>query len=152
MESEVSVSSEECRPNGLCFDPQEEFLYVADSGAWFQQQWHEGKPHHVVRYKVCHRALCEREVFIELEREAGIPDGLRCDQEGNIYVATFEGVHIYTPAASLILKIRTPETTANMCFGGKENKTLLLTSTSSVWCIEMNVSGAVKQDIDDREL
>ena len=140
----ISVSCADCRPNGLCFDPQERFLYVADSGAWFQRVWHDDKPHHVVRYTIeADGSLSHRHVIVQLEREAGgFPDGIRCDVEGNIYVANLEGVHIYTPAGELLAKIRTPETTANMCFGGKENKTLLLTATSCVWAVEMAVTGA----------
>ena len=139
----VSVSSNECRPNGLCFDPAEKYLYVADSGAWFERRWHDGKPHHVVRYSVeADGTLNDRHVIIQLEKDGGgIPDGLCCDVQGNIYVATLEGVHIYTPTGGLLAKIRTPETTANMCFGGPDNETLLMTSTSSIWILDMSVQG-----------
>ncbi|CAK8996659.1 unnamed protein product [Durusdinium trenchii] len=139
-----SVSKNECRPNGLCFDPSETYLYVADSGAWFQRLWHPENPHEVVRYRVeADGSLSDRQVIIQLSKDAGgIPDGLRCDAEGHIYVATLEGVHIYTPTGTLLAKIRTPETTANLCFGGPNNTTLLLTSTSCVWAVEMQIAGA----------
>ena len=140
----TSVSHAERRPNGLCFDPLEIYLYVADSGAWFQRIWQDSEPHHVVRYNVeADGTLSHRQVIVHLEKEAGgIPDGLRCDSLGNIYVATLEGVHIYTSAGGLLAKIRTPETTANMSFGGKDGKTLLLTATSCIWLVEMNIEGA----------
>jgi len=149
----VCVSSNECRPNGICFDPAEKYLYVADSGAWFERRWHDGKPHHVVRYTVeADGTLSDRRVIIQLEKDGGgIPDGLCCDVQGNIYVATFEGVHIYTPAGGLLAKIRTPETTANMCFGGPYNETLLMTATSAIWTLDMSVQGLPSALVSRRE-
>jgi gluconolactonase len=118
-------------PNGLCFSPDEKRLYVADSGA----------PHQIMVYDVGqYGTLSNGRVFCVIDK--GVPDGIRCDETGRVFSSAGDGVQIFTQKGELIGKILVPECPANLCFGGKERKTLFITARTSLYCIEVNVKGA----------
>ena len=111
----ISVVVEDCdHPNGLCFSPDEKRLYVADSG----------KPHLIRAYDVQKNGTVDNgRVFCVIDK--GGPDGIRCDAKGRVFSSAGDGVHIFDADGALIGKILVPETPANLCFGGKDGKTLL---------------------------
>ena len=76
--------------------------------------------------------------------EAGVPDGLRCDEAGRLYVTAGDGIHIFRPDGTLLGKIAVPETTANLCFGGRDGKTLFITASTSLYSIELQVAGGTR--------
>jgi gluconolactonase len=116
-------------PNGLCFSPDESKLYIADSG----------KPHHIREFKIADGKLVDGRVFCTIDK--GIPDGIRCDETGNVWSSAGDGVHVFSPAGELLLKISVPETPANLCFGGADHKTLFITARTSLYSIQTNVRG-----------
>lgn len=118
------------KPNGLCFSPDESKLYVADSG----------KPHHIRVFSVKNDGSVEGgEVFCAIS--PGVPDGIRADSEGRIYSSAEDGIHIFSPKGELIEKILVPEPPANLCFGGKDYKTLFITARTGFYKIEFNTAG-----------
>lgn len=131
-EEPVAVASDFPRPNGLCFSPDETFLYVADSH----------KPvHHVRRFRVKpDNTLDGGEVFVTITPH--VPDGIRCDEDGRLFVAAGDGVQVYSPGGELLGGFRTPKPAANCCFGGPEGRTLFITANDSVWSVETQVRGA----------
>jgi gluconolactonase len=62
------------------------------------------------------------------------------DAKGNIYI-TGEAVLVYNPAGELINTIEVPERPSNVCFGGKDKKTLYITARTSFYSIKMDVKG-----------
>jgi gluconolactonase len=117
-------------PNGLCFSPDESRLYVADSG----------KPKHLRAFDVAaDGSLTGGEVFATIDR--GVPDGIRCDELGNVWSSAADGVHIFAPDGKLLGKILVPETVANLVFGGPDGKTVFLTASKSLYAIDVNVRG-----------
>jgi len=73
------------------------------------------------------------------------PDGLVCDRDGNLYVATRAenrpGICIYSPAGQELAYIKT-EVPTNVGFGrGQEAKTLYITAGSSLYRIRLNHAG-----------
>ncbi len=119
------------KPNGLCFSPDEKKLYLADSG----------KPHHIRIFEVQKDGtLANGKVFCVIDN--GVPDGIRCDNKGRVWSSAGDGVHIFAPDGLLIGKILVPETPANLCFGGKDGKTLFITARSSLYAIQTSVRGA----------
>ena len=62
-----------------------------------------------------------------------MPDGMKCDQRGNIWVTAPGGVWVYAPAGDLLGKVRVPELVANLAWGGPDFRTLYLTATHSVY-------------------
>lgn len=125
-----SVAKDLDHPNGLCFSPNEKLLYVADSGA----------PHHIKVYDVEKKGgLSNGRVFCVIDK--GVPDGIRADKKGNIYSSAGDGVQIFNPEGKLIGKILIPESPANLCFGGKDSKTLFITARSSLYSIPVLIKG-----------
>ncbi len=115
-------------PNGLVFSPDEKKLYVADSG----------RPRHIRVFDVRDDGtLGEGKVFCKIDK--GGPDGIRADAEGRIWSSAGDGVHIFATDGSLIGKILVPESPANLCFGGKDGKTLFITARSSLYSIPVRV-------------
>lgn len=126
------------QPNGLCFSPDQNTLYVADSGAS-----HDGTlPRHIRAFDVSEDGkLSKGRVFCEIV-DAGIPDGIRADTEGRIWSSAKDGVHCFSTDGDLLGKILVPETVANLCFGGRKRNVLYITATRSVYAIYVNAKGA----------
>lgn len=119
------------KPNGICFSPDEKKLYVADSG----------KPKHIRVFDVQEDGTVSGSaVFCQIDK--GVPDGIRCDAKGRLFSSAGDGVHIFAPDGKLIGKILVPETPANLCFGGKDSKTLFITARTSLYSIPLLVKGA----------
>ena len=120
------------QPNGLCFSPDERTLYVNDT------------THALIRaFDVeADGSLANPRVLasgIRSELEPGLPDGMKCDQRGNIWVTAPGGVWVYSPAGELLGKVRVPEMVANLTWGGPDFRTLYLTATHSVYAISTKV-------------
>jgi gluconolactonase len=48
----------------------------------------------------------------------GILDGIRCDELGNVWSSSGDGVQVFSPAGQLIARVLLPEGAANLAFGG----------------------------------
>ena len=69
-------------------------------------------------------------------------DGITLDTEGNLYL-TGRGVAVYDKTGKLLGNIPVPERwTANVCFGGKDRKSLFITASTGLYRMEMKVKGA----------
>jgi gluconolactonase len=115
------------RPNGIIGTPDGRTLYVADIGAGktFAFTIQSGG------------TLSDRRLFTEMGS-----DGMTLDKEGNIYL-TGKGVTVFDPSGKKIGHIAIDEPwTANVCFGGKNGKTLFITASKSVYTLNMKVKGA----------
>ncbi|HEV8291514.1 MAG TPA: SMP-30/gluconolactonase/LRE family protein [Tepidisphaeraceae bacterium] len=118
------------KPNGLAFSPDEKILYIADSGP----------PRLIRSFEVREDGtVVGGEVFCKIDK--GGPDGIRVDADGRVWSSAGDGVHIFDPKGKLIAKILVPESPANLCFGGEEQKTLFITARKSLYSIKTNVTG-----------
>jgi gluconolactonase len=132
-----AVAEDFDKPNGLAFSPNESVLYISDSG----RTHGDDRPHHVRAFDVVDgRRLTNSRVLALVE--PWVPDGLRLDVDGNLYVTAGDGVQVFDPAGELLGKILTPEIAANCAFGGPEGDLLLIAATSSVWRIRLRTRGA----------
>lgn len=112
------------QPNGLCLSPDETLLYVNDSERQHIRKFSVGDG-----WKVRDEGL-----FAELRADApGVPDGMKCDEQGNVWCTGPGGIWVFNPGGDVLLKIRTPEECANFAFGGQSKKSLFLTTSTSVW-------------------
>jgi gluconolactonase len=130
------VADDFSMPNGLAFSPDESRLYIADSGFLTD----ETAPHHVRVFNVDGARLTDGRLFADIV--PGIPDGLRVDIEGNVWISAGDGVQCHTDQGELIGKICVPEVVANLGFGGKRNNRLFITATTTVYAVFLNVVGA----------
>lgn len=128
--SVVPVAKDFDRPNGLCFSPDEKFLYIADDAR-----------RHIRRFDVVEGGeLDAGEIFAEID--PGVPDGIRCDADGRVFSTAGDGVHVFDPDGTRLGKILVPETPANCGFGGEDGRTLFLTARTGLYAVEVKVSGA----------
>jgi gluconolactonase len=117
-------------PNGLCFSPDEKKLYIADSG----------KPRHIRVFDVkLDGTLSGGSVFCRIDQ--GSPDGIRCDRDGRVWSSSGNGVQVFSVEGTLVLKINLPEAGANLCFGGQDGKTVLVTARTSLYAVATRVTG-----------
>ena len=120
------------QPNGLCFSPDERQLYINDTTQALIR----------VFDVEADGSLSNTRVFasgIRSELEPGVPDGMKCDQRGNIWVTAPAGVWVYSASGDLLGKVRLPELVANLAWGGSDFRTLYLTATHSVYAIPIKV-------------
>ena len=119
------------RPNGLCFSPDESVLYVDDTARM-----------HVRAFDVqSDGTLANGRIFAEEEGENGVPDGMKVDQQGNVYLTGPGGIWVFDPVGTHLGVIQVPEVTANLGWGEDDWKTLFITATTSIYRIQLKVSG-----------
>lgn len=106
-------------PNGLCFSLDEKYLYVNDSPRL-----------HIRKFKVEEDgSLSGGEVWAETVGDGvGKPDGMKIDQDENIYCCAQGGVHIFDRKGKYLGIVSVPEQVENCAFGGKNMDTLYLTA------------------------
>lgn len=127
----TAVATDLPNPNGLCFSPDESILYVANSG----------KPPEIRAYVVMSDGPpAPGRVFATIDK--GIPDGIRCDELGNVWSSSGDGVQIFSPAGQLIARILLPESAANLTFGGPTGRTVYMTARTSLYAVDTLVRGA----------
>jgi gluconolactonase len=120
------------QPNGLCFSPDERLIYVNDTMQTLIR----------VFDVAADGSLSNGRIFasgIRSSLEAGVPDGMKCDANGNVWVTAPGGVWVYAPNGDLIGKVRAPELVANLAWGGPDFRTLYLTATHSVYSVATKV-------------
>jgi len=121
----TAVVRDAVMPNGLCFSHDERTLYVADSGT----------PRHIRAFAVdAQGGLDQGRVFAAIDK--GGPDGIKCDELGNVWSSTGDGVQVFSPQGRLIARILLPESAANLAFGGPQGRTLFMTARTSLYAIE----------------
>jgi gluconolactonase len=120
------------QPNGLCFSPDERLLFVNDTVQALIRVFNVDAG----------GSLSNPRTFasgIRSELESGLPDGMKCDQRGNVWVTAPGGIWVYSPGAELLGKVRLPELAANLAWGGPDFRTLYVTATHSVYSIPTKV-------------
>lgn len=122
----VVVEASLKKPNGIVGTPDGRFLYVSDLSG--------GKTY---RYKIASNGLLEdRQVFCTQGS-----DGMTLDERGNVYL-TGDGVTVYDSTGKRIAHIPIPEKwTANLCFGGRDRKSLFITASEGFYVVRMQVKG-----------
>jgi gluconolactonase len=118
------------QPNGIIGTADGKTLYVADIG-----------DRKTYRYDLSPEGAPTNK---KLHCEMG-SDGMTLDNQGNLYL-TGRGVHVFDKTGNKVGQIEVPEGwTANICFGGKDNDTLYITASKSLYSIKTTVKGAGSQ-------
>jgi gluconolactonase len=127
------------RPNGLCFSPDENRLYVVDTPGGV-------KTTHVYDVVDDGTKLINGRVFFDAS--PGYADGIRCDTEGNVWAGFSggegeDGVAVFAPDGKLIGRILLPERCANLCFGGLKRNRLFMAASQSIYSLYVEAQGAI---------
>ena len=73
--------------------------------------------------------------------KAGNADGIRADEDGNIWASAgwvgdgYDGVHVFAPDGNRIGQIILPEICSNVCFGGRKRNRLFMTASQSLYSV-----------------
>ena len=122
----VVVADDMKKPNGIVGTPDGSLLYVSDLGGGKTYVYNIGPG----------GRLSGRRLFC-----AQGSDGMTLDERGNVYL-TGNGVTVYDPAGKKIAYIPVPEKwTGNLCFGGRDRKTLFITASEGIYVLRMRVKG-----------
>ena len=73
----------------------------------------------------------------------GVPDGMKVDTQGNLYVVGPRGIWIWSPSGEHLGSIVVPEQPANLTWGDPGYSTLYITAGTSVYKISTNAHGFV---------
>jgi len=115
------------KPNGIVGTPDGKTLYVADIGA--------GKTY---SYAIqADGALSEKTLFCSMGS-----DGMTLDDEGHLYL-TGKGVTVFDRTGRQVAHIAVDQPwTANVCFGGRDGRSLFITASTGLYRIRTRVKGA----------
>ena len=114
------------QPNGIVGTPDGKYLLVADIRA-----------NKTYKYQInADGMLSNRQLYVSQGS-----DGMTLDSEGNLYLSG-RGVTVYSPTGVKLGNIPVPSRwVGNVCFGGKDRKTLFITASESVYTLPMRVKG-----------
>jgi gluconolactonase len=73
----------------------------------------------------------------------GVPDGMKLDQAGNVYVTGPKGIWVWDQNGRHLGTIILPEQPANLAWGDTDYGTLYVTATTSFYRIRTKVRGFV---------
>jgi len=122
----VKVDTDMKQPNGIIGTPDGKKLYIADIG--------DSKTY--VYDIMPDGSLANKKLFCSMGS-----DGMTIDNKGNIYLSG-RGVTVFNPKGEQIEQIPVEARwTANICFGGKDMKTLFITASENLYALRMNVKG-----------
>jgi gluconolactonase len=121
-------------PNGLAFSPQGTKFYVDDS-----------TQRNIRVYDFRNGALSNGRIFgVELGGpKEGVPDGMKVDRQGNLYVVGPRGIWVWDPGGHHLGTIVVPEQPANLAWGDSDYSTLYITATTSVYKISTRAHGFI---------
>jgi gluconolactonase len=129
------LTRELSQPNGLAFSPDGKRFYVDDSEQRNIRVYDFGSDH----------TLKNGRIFGEESgaKGDGVPDGIKVDKNGNLYVTGPGGIWIWDPGGHHIGTIDTPEQPANLAWGDADYGTLYITATTSVYRLRTKTRGFV---------
>jgi gluconolactonase len=129
------LTKELSQPNGLAFSPDGKRFYVDDS---------EGRNIRVFDFTSEH-SLANGRIFAQEPggKGDGVPDGMKIDQAGNIYVTGPKGIWVWNPEGRHLGTIVLPEQPANLAWGDPGYATLYITATTSVYRLRTKSHGFV---------
>lgn len=126
------VEDDFCKPNGLCFSPDEKRLFINDSD-------HD----HIRVYDLqADGRLANGRIWAELDDVGvGVADGMKIDRDGNLFCTGPGGIHIFNSEAQYLGIVLMPEQAANLTWGDKYLASLYITACTSVYRMRTQTSG-----------
>ena len=116
-------------PNGIAFSPDENVLYIADTGRIPKVRAFRVKADNQIDEKPLH--------YLDVRC-----DGMCVDTEGNVYTTASGGIHVFDKSGKKLGLIPVDEHPANCTFGGPDYKTLFITAQTSLYSVRLNNPGA----------
>jgi gluconolactonase len=111
-------------PNGICFSPDEKKLYVNDS-----------QVHKIYVWDIVDDSIITNKKLFFTIPVTGYADGMKVDQDGNIFCACASDIWVISPSGEQLGKIALPSnaTASNCAWGDTDRTTLFITAGTSVY-------------------
>jgi gluconolactonase len=103
-----------------------------------------------MRYEVNPDAtLSNGKVFFDMTSAPGHDaiDGIKVDQQGNLYVSGPGGLWVLSLAGKHLGTIKAPKHPHNLAWGGEDGKTLYLTAQNVLYRMPLNIPGIRPADV-----
>ena len=120
-------------PNGVCFSPDESLVYINDTPRAHIKVYDVNDDGTVSNGRMFFDGIGTGVI------EEGIPDGMKCDERGNIWVTGPGGIWVISAEAEHLGVINIPENTGNLSWGGDDWHTLFIPSSTSLYAIRTKV-------------
>ncbi len=117
------------QPNGLCFSPCERFMWVNDTDQANIRMFDVAKDGRLVNARIFAFGIKD-------DTLPGVPDGMKADTDGNVWVTAPGGLWVYSFRGELLGKIEVPEKAANLHWGGADRDTLFICATTSLYSVK----------------
>ena len=122
-------------PNGLAFSPDGKRLYVDDT-----------RTREIHVYDVADNGDVNNGRLFGKEEgppRSGVPDGMKVDVKGNLYVTGPLGIWVWDPAGNHLGTIVLPESVANLAWGDRDDQTLYITARTSIYRLRTRTKGFI---------
>jgi gluconolactonase len=142
-------------PNGLGLSPDGKTLYI-DNTYDHEKFWNvnSGKDNFIWAYEVKEdgtiangRKFAElhlTEQVLDRDGKSSGADGMKVDENGDVWVATYAGLQIFNPQGKFVGIVNFPTYPVNCAFGGADGKTMYVTSYNKIYSIATNVRGLTR--------
>ena len=107
-------------PNGVCLSPDHKLLYIC-SNKPFEK--------YISVYETSNNT------FLQIIAEEN-SDGIESDNQGHIYLCNKDGLIVLNASGKRMALLSLPTVPANLCWGGKDRRDLLLTAREKVYLIK----------------
>ncbi|CZR67020.1 related to lactonohydrolase [Phialocephala subalpina] len=107
------------RPNGISFSPGEKVIYITDTDWIHGDGTTDGmRPSSIYAFDITYHSgqpfMTNRRLFAMAAD--GIPDGIKCDMDGNVYSGCGDGINVWSPGGVLLGIVKIDGGAANFCF------------------------------------
>jgi gluconolactonase len=122
------------RPNGIAFSPDQKTLYIGNS---------DEKNRIWMAYDVADNGTVSNGRLladVTAEKDAGVPDGMKVDEKGNLWASGPGGIWVFSQAGKHLGTIKMPQVPAN-CNWGDDWKSLYITAQTGLYRIKLAVAG-----------
>ena len=132
----IVAEDEFAQPNGLCFTPDERQMYINDTERALIRIYDvaaDGTPGN------------GRPFFEGIGSgviEEGIPDGMKVDERGNVWVTGPRGVWVISPEGEHLGVVEVPENVGNIAWGGPAWNVLYIPSSTSLYRVPTKVASS----------
>jgi gluconolactonase len=134
---ELVVAEQEFeQPNGLCFSPDERVMYVNDSPRGEIKAFDVAPDGRLENGRLLISGIGSGQI------SGGSPDGMECDELGNVWCSGGDGVWVVSPSGERLGVLEVPEPVGSLAWGGSDRRALFLTASSRLYRLRTLVASA----------
>src|SRR5262245_39606343 len=130
---EIKLVVADCTyPNGLAFSKDESILYVNDTRLGIVRAFDVNEDGSVGPGRLFHKLI---------GIEPGVADGMKVDEQDNVYCTGPGGIHVIDKGGKLLGRLLLPGHCTNLAWGGDDWRTLYVTTYHGVLRTRLNIPG-----------